>query len=131
MIRGEVAPPAVAGLVGFRIVEVEPGRVVFAGEADGRYLNPVGTIHGGWVATLLDSCMTCAVHSTLPAGQACTTVELKINFVRPLSEATGTVRAEGKVIHGGKTISTAEGKLTDAKGTLLAHGSTTVMTFAI
>ena len=131
MVAGKLPAPPIGVTMNFSLVEVEPGRVVFAGEADGRYLNPVGTIHGGWVATLLDSCMTCAVHSTLPAGQACTTVELKINFVRPLSEATGTVRAEGKVIHGGKTISTAEGKLIDAKGTLLAHGTTTVMTFAI
>ena len=131
MVAGKLPAPPIGVTMNFALVEVEPGRVVFAGEADGRYLNPVGTIHGGWVATLLDSCMTCAVHSTLPAGQACTTVELKINFVRPLSEATGAVRAEGRVIHGGKTISTAEGKLIDAKGTLLAHGSTTVMTFAI
>ena len=131
MVAGKLPAPPIGVTMNFSLVEVEPGRVVFAGEADGRYLNPVGTIHGGWVATLLDSCMTCAVHSTLPAGQACTTVELKINFVRPLSEATGAVRAEGKVIHGGKTISTAEGKLIDAKGTLLAHGTTTVMTFAI
>ena len=131
MVAGKLPAPPIGVTMNFSLVEVEPGRVVFAGEADGRYLNPVGTIHGGWVATLLDSCMTCAVHSTLPAGQACTTVELKINFVRPLSEATGTVRAEGKVIHAGKTISTAEGKLTDAKGTLLAHGTTTAMSFAI
>ena len=131
MVAGKLPAPPIGVTMNFSLVEVEPGRVVFAGEADSRYLNPVGTIHGGWVATLLDSCMTCAVHSTLPAGQACTTVELKINFVRPLSDATGTVRAEGRVIHGGKTISTAEGKLIDAKGTLLAHGTTTVMSFAI
>lgn len=131
MAAGKLPAPPIGVTMNFNLVEVEPGRVVFAGTPDGRYLNPIGTVHGGWVATLLDSCMTCAVHSTLPAGQACTTVEMKVNFVRPLSEAIGEVHAEGRVIHGGKTISTAEGKLTDAKGTLLAHGSTTVMTFAI
>jgi uncharacterized protein (TIGR00369 family) len=131
MAAGELPPPPIGHTMNFRMVEVEPGRVVFAGEPDGRYLNPIGVIHGGWISTLLDSCMACAVHSTLPAGQACTSVELKINFVRPVSEATGPVRAEGRVIHAGKTISTAEGKLTDAKGTLLAHGTTTVMTIAI
>ena len=131
MVAGKLPAPPIGQTMNFTLAEVEPGRVVFAGEPDGRYLNPVGTIHGGWVATLLDSCMTCAVHSTLPAGQACTTVELKINFVRPLSDTIGAVRAEGRVIHAGKTISTAEGKLIDAKGTLLAHGTTTVMTFAI
>ncbi len=131
MAAGNLPAPPISHSMSFRMVEVEAGRVVFEGDPDGRFLNPVGTIHGGWVATLLDSCMTCAVHSTLPAGQACTTVELKINFIRPLGERIGTVRAEGKVIHGGKTISTAEGKLVDSQGKLLAHGSTTVMTFAI
>ncbi|WP_368744423.1 PaaI family thioesterase [Desertibaculum subflavum] len=131
MAAGQLPAPPIGQTMNFNLVEVEPGRVVFAGTPDRRYLNPIGTVHGGWVATLLDSCMTCAVHATLPAGQACTTVEMKVNFVRPLSEAIGEVRAEGRVIHAGKTISTAEGKLTDAKGTLLAHGSTTVMTFAI
>lgn len=131
MAAGQLPAPPIGQTMNFTLVEVEPGRVVFAGTPDGRYLNPIGTVHGGWVATLLDSCMTCAVHATLPAGQACTTVEMKVNFVRPLSEAIGEVRAEGRVIHAGKTISTAEGKLTDAKGALLAHGSTTVMTFAI
>ncbi len=129
-IRDGEAPPApIATLLQFNIVEIEEGRVVFAATPDARVYNPLGTVHGGYVCTLLDSCMGCAVHSTLKAGQGYTSVELKVNFVRPLSEATGEVRAEGRVLSAGRQIATAEGRLVDSRGRLLAHGTTTCLIF--
>jgi uncharacterized protein (TIGR00369 family) len=128
---GDLPPPPIATLLEFQIVEIEEGRVVFAATPDGRVYNPLGTVHGGYVCTLLDSCMGCAVHSTLKAGQGYTSVELKVNFVRPLSEATGEVRAEGKVLSAGRQIATAEGRLVDARGRLLAHGTTTCLLFPL
>jgi len=115
----------------FWLSEAEPGRVVMHGEPHERFFNPIGTVHGGWAATLLDSVMTCAIHASLPAGQAATTVELKVNYIRPITLKSGRVRAEGKVIHGGKTLGTAEGRLTDAAGNLLAHGTTTCMVISL
>jgi uncharacterized protein (TIGR00369 family) len=131
MRDGGAPPPPIATLLKFGIVEVEEGRVVFAATPDGRVYNPLGTVHGGYVCTLLDSCMGCAVHSTLKAGQGYTSVELKVNFVRPLSEATGEVRAEGRVLSTGRQIATAEGRLIDARGRLLAHGTTTCLIFPL
>jgi uncharacterized protein (TIGR00369 family) len=128
---GELPPPPIATLMNFNVVEIEEGRVVFAATPDGRVYNPLGTVHGGYVCTLLDSCMGCAVHSTLKAGQGYTSVELKVNFIRPLSEATGEVRAEGRVLSGGRQIATAEGRLVDARGRLLAHGTTTCLVFPL
>jgi uncharacterized protein (TIGR00369 family) len=126
------APAAPIGtLLDFHLVEIEPGRVVFAATPDAKVYNPLGTVHGGYVCTLLDSCMGCAVHSTLKAGQGYTSVELKVNFVRPLSASTGEVRAEGKVLSAGRQIATAEGRLLDAKGRLLAHGTTTCLIFPL
>jgi len=131
-MRDGHAPRAPIGtLLDFHLVEIEPGRVVFAATPDSRVYNPLGTVHGGYVCTLLDSCMGCAVHSMLKAGQGYTSVELKVNFVRPLSEATGEVRAEGRVLSAGKQIATAEGRLLDAKGRLLAHGTTTCLVFPL
>ena len=91
----------------------------------------MGAIHGGYMATLLDSCMGCAVHSRLKAGQGYTTVELKVSYVRPLTKETGEVRAEGKIIHAGRQIATADGRLTDMRGRLLAHASTTCLIFTL
>ncbi len=131
-IRGGGAPPApIATLMNFAIAEIDEGRVVFAATPDARVYNPLGTVHGGYVCTLLDSCMGCAVHSTLKAGLGYTSVELKVNFVRPLSEATGEVRAEGRVLSAGRQIATAEGRLVDARGRLLAHGTTTCLIFPL
>ncbi|MCW5745635.1 MAG: PaaI family thioesterase [Alphaproteobacteria bacterium] len=113
------------------IVEAQFGRVVFEATPTREHLNVMGSVHGGYVATLLDSCLGCSVHSALAAGQGYTTVEVKVNFVRGLSEHTGPVRAEGKVIQVGGRIATAEGRLTDAAGKLLAHGTTTCLIFAI
>jgi uncharacterized protein (TIGR00369 family) len=105
--------------------------VMFQGEPTADFYNPIGSVHGGWAATLLDSCMACAVQSTLAAGRGYTTVELKVNLVRALSTDTGPVRAEGWVVHGGRQIATAEGRLTGADGKLYAHGSTTCLVVAL
>ena len=112
------------------LVEAEFGRVVFEGTPGEDHYNPLGTVHGGYAATILDSCMGCAVHSTLAAGQAFTSVEIKVNFVRAMTEKTGVVRAEGKTINVGSRIATAEGRIVDARGKLLAHGTTTCLIFA-
>jgi uncharacterized protein (TIGR00369 family) len=130
LMDGRLPAPPFAELLGFRPVEVESGRVAFVATPDTRLYNPIGSVHGGYAATLLDSCMGCAVQSTLNAGDGYTTVELKVNFVRLISAGTGEVRAEGKVIHVGKQIASAEGRLTDARGRLLAHATTTCLVFS-
>lgn len=111
------------------LVEVDEGRVVFVGRPSARYLNPVGTIHGGWAATILDGAMAYCVHSTLKAGEGYTTIEMKINYVRPVLPSTGIVRCESKLIHRGSRTATSEGRLFDERGRLLAHGSETCMIF--
>jgi uncharacterized protein (TIGR00369 family) len=131
ILDGRFPGPPIAELLGFRPVEVEKGRVVFAATPGARHYNPIGSVHGGFAATLLDSCMSCAIQSMLEAGHGYTTVELKVNFVRPLSADTCEVRAEGKIIHAGRQIGTAEGRLTDAKGRLLAHGTATCLVFRL
>jgi uncharacterized protein (TIGR00369 family) len=118
---GRLPPPPVTRLLGFALTEVEAGRAVFECEPAEAHYNPIGSVHGGVISTLLDSALSCAVHSTLPAGTAYTTAELKVNFVRPLVTGTGRVRAEGRVIHVGGRLATAEARLTDAGGRLYAH----------
>ena len=118
-------------LVGFRPIEVEEGRVVFEGAPDETHYNPQGIVHGGYAASILDSCMGCAVETMLAAGITYTTMELKVNFVRAMTAATGTVRAVGSSIHAGRRMATAEGRLLDANDKLLAHGSTTCMVMPI
>ena len=120
-------PPPIATLMGFDIVEVGEGRVVFAVEPQEYHYNPIGVVHGGLAATLLDSAMGCAVHSLLPEGRAYTTLELKVNFVRALRRDTGQVQVIGKVIHLGGKVATAEGTLIDSSGKLYAHGTTTCL----
>ena len=122
---GELPPPPFAVLLGIWITEVSEGRVVFAAEPSEYHYNPLGTVHGGVTATLLDSALGCAVQSLLPAGTTYTTLELKVNYLRPVTVKTGTVYAEGKIIHLGGRIATAEARLTDATGKLYAHGTTT------
>lgn len=122
---GTVPPAPIAVLIGMQIVEVEEGRVVFSAQPDEYHYNPIGTVHGGIAATLLDSALGCAVHSMLPAGTAYTTLEIKVNYLRPMTSKTGTVYSEGKVIHLGGRVATAEARLTDAEGKLYAHGTTT------
>lgn len=127
LMDGRLPAPPITELIGFAPSELESGRVVFEGTPDQRHYNPIGSVHGGYAATLLDSCMACAVHSMLEAGWSYTTLELKVNYIRALTAATGTVRAEGKLVHLGRRTATAEGRLTDARGRLLAHATTTCL----
>ena len=127
MIAGRFPGPPIMQLIGFCLVEVENGRAVFAGTPAFAHYNPLGTVHGGYAATLLDSCMGCSVHTTLPKGTGYTTLEFKISLVRAITADTGAVRAEGKVISSGRRVATAEGRLTDAGGRLLAHATTTCL----
>jgi len=122
---GELPQPPFAVLLGISITDVSEGRVVFTTEPSEYHYNPLGTVHGGVMATLLDSALGCAVQSTLPAGTSYTTLELKVNYLRPVTTKTGTIYAEGKIIYVGGRIATAEGRLTDAEGKLYAHGTTT------
>lgn len=128
---GRLPSPPIAQTLDFRLLKVERGMALFEGRPGRAFYNPIGSVHGGYAATLLDSCMACAVHTTLPAGQGYTTLEIKVNLVRAITEATGPVRAEGRVIHAGRTTGTAEGRLTDAAGKLFAHGTTTCAIFAL
>ena len=128
LAAGELPAPPIAELLGFGPVEAQEGRVVFEVVPTEQHYNPIGTVHGGLAATLLDSAMSCAVHTTLPAGTGYTTLELKVNFVGALTAATGPVHCEGKVVHRGGTIATAEGRLYEREsGRLLAHGTTTCL----
>jgi uncharacterized protein (TIGR00369 family) len=124
---GKFPQPTIMQALDFRLIRAEKGIAVFEGIPDARYYNPLGTVHGGYAATLLDSCMGCAAHTTLPAGQLYTSLEIKVSFVRAMTDQTGLVRAEGKVINAGRTVITAEGRLVDAAGKLYAHGTTTCM----
>lgn len=127
LIAGKFAAPTISATMGFTLVEVGEGFAAFEGEPSDRVLNPMGVVHGGWALTLIDSCCGCAGHTLLPAGVGYGTVETKVNFVRPILPATGRLRAEGRVLAHGRTLITAEGKLTDAKGKLYAHGTSTCM----
>ena len=128
LMAGELPPPPIALLLGMEPVEVAEGRVVFAAEPDERHYNPIGLVHGGLAATLLDSAMGCAVQTTLPAGAAYTTLELKVNFTRPITRETGRVLCEGEVLHRGGRVATAEGRvIAERTGKLLAHGTTTCL----
>jgi uncharacterized protein (TIGR00369 family) len=122
---GELPPPPIAVLMGMWISEVSEGRVVFSAEPAEFHYNPLGTMHGGVIATLLDSSLGCVVQSMLPAGTSYTTIELKVNYLRPVTTKTGIISSEGKIIHVGGRIATAEGRLTDASGKLYAHATTT------
>ncbi len=123
--------PPIGKALNFFLVEAEEGRAVFQGTPIFDFYNPIGTVHGGWACTLLDSCMSCAVQTTLKSGFGYTTGELKVNLVRPLTDKTGPVRAEGKVIHPGRQVATAEGRLFGPDGKLYAHGTTTCVILQI
>ena len=129
IIAGELPPPPISKLLGFKLTEVDTGHIVFELEPAEYHYNPIGMVHGGVTSTVLDSAMGCAIHSTLPKGSSYSTVELKVNFVRPMSTKTGKVRCEASVIHTGGRIATAEARLVDREGTLYAHGTTTCMIF--
>ncbi len=127
LIAGQFPPPSISTTLGFWLAEVDDGRAVFVGEPSDRIMNPLGIVHGGWALTLIDSCTGCAAHTTLSAGLGYTSIETKVNFVRAITPETGQVRAEGTVVARGRTIITTEGKITDSKGKLLAHGTSTIM----
>jgi uncharacterized protein (TIGR00369 family) len=129
--EGRVTQPPIGHTLGFQLSEVAPGFALFTMTLAFRHYNPIGTVHGGVACTLLDSCMSCAIQTHLEKGQGCITLELKVNLVRPMTEATGPVRAEGRSLHVGRCSGTAEGKIIDANGTLLAHGTTTCMIFPL
>lgn len=128
MIAGSLPAPPMAATMNFNLVEVDEGRVVFAGTPLEGHLNPAGTVHGGWAATILDSALACAVHSTLAKGERYTSVEMKLNFLRPiLVGKTGRLICEGKIIQRGRTLALSEARLVDAGGKLYAHASETCM----
>ena len=131
MIAGRFPRPPIMELIGFGLAEVEQGRAVFEGTPAFKHYNPLGTVHGGYAAILLDSCMGCAVHTTLPKGVGYATLEFKVSLVRALTADTGPVRAEGTAISTGRRVATAEGRLIDAAGRLLAHATTTCLVFEL
>ena len=124
----KLPPPPIAMTLDFTGAEVEEGRAAFVGRPSEFHYNPIGVVHGGYAMTLLDSAMGCAVQSTLAAGEAYTSLETSVNFVRPITLETGRVRCEGKVLHRGARVATAEGSLiAESTGKLLAHGTTTCL----
>lgn len=130
LARGELPPPPAAQLVGLELVELERGRVVFAMTPGERHYNPMGVVHGGIITTILDTAMGCAVQSLLPSATGYTTTDLHVTFTRAVTAATGRVFAEGRSLHAGKRLATAEGRLTDGEGRLLAHAVTSCFVMA-
>ncbi len=129
IFAGELPPAPIGDTLDFVPIRMAPGEAVFQGRPQRRHYNPLGTVHGGWFATLLDSAVGCAIHATLPAGKGYTTLELKVNMVRPLNDGIPLVRAEGKVIHAGRQVATAEGRIVGPDGKLYAHATTTCLIF--
>lgn len=129
--KGEIPPPPIAVTLGMSLVEVGEGTAAFELQPGEHLYNPLGTVHGGVMCTILDSAMSCAVHTLVPPGRGYTTAELKVNFVRPITTETPRVRAEGKVIHPGRQLATAEGRIVDERGRLYAHGTATCMIFDV
>ncbi len=129
--EGKIPAPPLAALLGYHIVELDTGRTVFEIEPAEYHFNPFGLVHGGIASTMLDTAMTSAILTTLAVGLSCTTLEMKVNFIRPLTDRMGPVRSEGRVIHVGKRIATAEGKLVDRDNKLYAHGVTTCIVFTV
>lgn len=127
LIDGKLPAPPIAQTLSFWLVEVGDGLAVFEGETGPHVLNPLGIVHGGWALTLIDSATGCAGHTLLPPGVGYTSVETKANFTRPIRRDTGRVRAEGRVVNRGRQIMTAEARILDAEGRLLAHGTSTLM----
>jgi uncharacterized protein (TIGR00369 family) len=131
LLAGELPFPHMMQTLDYHLVQVDRGRAVFQGAPQRMHYNPLGSVHGGWYATLLDSALGCAVHTVLEAGQGYTTAELGIHIVRAASERSGPLRAIGQVVHAGRQLATAEARIVDAAGKLYAHGSTTCLVFAV
>jgi uncharacterized protein (TIGR00369 family) len=131
IVDGTLPAPPIAETLGFDLTHVEKGKAVFEGTPAFRHYNPIGVVHGGFTMTLMDSCMACAIQTTLGKGEIYTTLEIKVNLVRAITKDTGPVRATGRLIHRGRTTGTSEGDVRDAAGTLLAHGTTTCMIFPV
>ena len=129
--EGEVSQPPICHTLGFRLAAVAKGYALFTMTPAFKHYNPIGTVHGGVASTLLDSCMSCALQTNLEAGLGYITLELKVNLVRPITAATGPIRAEGHALHVGRRSGTAEGKILDANGVLLAHGTTTCLIYGL
>jgi uncharacterized protein (TIGR00369 family) len=130
MISGDVPGVPIGDTLGFRVTEVEDGRIVLRGKPDQRSYNIVGTVHGGWAASILDSAMALSALSTLDERTAFTTLDIRINYLRPITAEMGELRAEGRVIQGGRKVAYCEAKLVDAGGKLLAHGTGTCLILA-
>jgi uncharacterized protein (TIGR00369 family) len=131
ILNGRISPPPAAHLLGYRLVEVSSGYAAFELDPQEYLYNPFATVHGGILSTLLDTAMTASVLTTLEKGLACSTVEFKMNFIRPVTSDTGTLRCEANPVHMGKRISTAEGKVRDRNGSLYAHGVSTLLVFKV
>lgn len=131
ILDGKYPVPPISYQLSFTLTEALEGRVVFRGMPSERYLNPLGSVHGGWAATLLDSALGCAVQTLLDKGEAYTTAEFKVNFMRPITPKTGEVVCEGKIIHKGRTLAVSEASLKDANGKLLAFGTETCSIFPV
>lgn len=131
MLAGELPFPHIADTLDFSLVQVGPGKAVFQGTPQLKHYNPLGTVHGGWYATLLDSALGCAVHTMMPAGRAYTTAELGVNIVRAASHKTGPLRAIGTVLHCGRQLATAEARIVGPDGKLYAHATTTCLVFEV
>ncbi len=129
MLRGELPYPPIARTLDFMLISVGEGSAVFQGRPGANHLNPMGTVHGGWFATLLDSALGCAVHTCMPPGRGYTTAELGVNLVKALTPRVPRVRAEGRVLHCGRQLATAEARLVGPDGTLYAHATTTCLVF--
>lgn len=129
VLNGELPYAEIAATLDFVLLSVEAGRAVFQGTPGRQLLNPLGTVHGGWFATLLDSALGCAVHTMLPVGRSYTTAELSVNMVRAITPKVPRVRAEGRVIHCGRQLATADARLVGPDGTLYAHATTTCLVF--
>lgn len=130
MLRGDLPRMPIEKTLGFEIVEAEEGRAAFVSVPRVAHYNAIGTVHAGYTATLLDSCMACAVLSTLPKGTGFTTMEFKVSLLRPMTKDTGPVRAEGTILSRGRRGASAEGRLTDSRGKLIAHATTTCLIFS-
>ncbi|MEM1317730.1 MAG: PaaI family thioesterase [Pseudomonadota bacterium] len=128
---GDQPGPSIGAAMNFRMLEVKEGEVTFAGTPHDGVMNPIGTVHGGWASTILDSALACCVHTLCPVGYASTSIDLKVNFVRPILPTTGRLFAKGTVVHPGRQIATSQATLTDAEGKLYAHGTQACSIFKI